>query len=200
MKTEKYSFQKVCAVVALGLSLTSIAMPAAANPDKEITPVSAYEISGTLLHSPTNIKWNPEGPDKTAKVVESDGVPGGQAIQIRVKRKKKDSWDIRMKAPFDKDIAKGDTIEMYFWLRAAKTPKGQDAGKVDVVIGRDVEPYDTIIVDEIRPTTTWKMYKVSGIAEANFPADKSDMGFNLAKAKQTIEFGPFYAVKAPDSE
>jgi len=200
MKNAKNAFAKIIAVAVLGASISTIGTTANADPEKEITPVSAYEIPGSLIHSPTNIKWVPEGPSKTAKVVDSEGVPGGQAIQIRVKKKYKESWKIEMRAPFDKDVAKGETLELYFWLRAAKTPKGQDAGKVDVMIGRNEEPYDTIIVHEIQPTTTWKMYKVSGVAGADFPASSSNMGFNLAKAKQTIEFGPFYAVKAASAE
>lgn len=200
MKNAKNAFAKIIAVAALGASIATFGTTANADPEKEITPISAYEIPGSLIHSPTNIKWVPEGPSKTAKVVDSEGVPGGQAIQIRVKKKyTSEPWKIEMRAPFDKDISSGETLELYFWLRAAKTPKGQDAGKVDVMIGRNEEPYDTIIVHEIQPTTEWKMYKVSGVAGANFPAKESNMGFNLAKAKQTIEFGPFYAVKAADN-
>ena len=102
-----------------------------------------------------------------------------------------------MRAPFDKDVASGDNLEVYFWMRAAKLPKGKDAGKVDVMLGRNVEPHDTVVVEEINPALEWKMYKVSGVAGADFPADKADMGFNLGKMKQTIEFGPFYAVRVP---
>ena len=102
-----------------------------------------------------------------------------------------------MRAPFERDIAQGDTIELYFWLRAAKLPKGKEVGKVDVMIGRNVKPHDTIIVHEINPTESWKMYKVSGAAGVDFPMSESDMGFNLGKMKQTIEFGPFFAVRAP---
>lgn len=200
MKSAPILLKKALTVTAVCLSLAAFAAPVSADPQKQIVPISPYEIPGTLLHSPTNIRWDPVGPSKTAKVVESADAPGGQAIQINVKRQQTNPWDVRMKAPFDKDISKGDTIELYFWMRAEKTPKGQDAGKVDVVIGRNVEPYDTIIVHEIQPTATWQMYKVSGVAEADFSAAKSDMGFNLAKQKQTIEFGPFYAVKAATSE
>ena len=190
---------KAIATVAMCASFAPIGQLAAADPAAEIAPVSAYEISGTLLHDPINIKWEPYGKNKRAKVVESEGVPGGQAIQIDVKRKAPEPWDIRMRAPFEKDVSSGDNVELYFWLRAAKLPKGKDAGMVDVMIGRNVKPHDTIIVHEIQPTTDWKMYKIAGTAGTEFPFSESEMGFNLGKTKQTIEFGPFYAVKASNN-
>lgn len=187
----------ITAMVA-GIAALSAAAPAWANPEFAITPVESYEIDGELLLNPNSvIRWDPVGPNKRARIVDSDGVPGGQAIEIEVKRKSREPWDVRMRAPFDNDIAEGDEIALYFWMRASKLQKGYDSGKVDAVIGRNVEPYDTIIVEEIQPTSTWTMYKVTGTAGRNFSASQSDMGFNLGKAKQTIEFGPFFAVRLP---
>lgn len=199
-KSQKLLTPKALVVLAMIASPAFGSQVASADPAVEITPVSPYEIPGELLHSPANIKWEPHGKNKRAKVVESEGVPGGQAIQIQVKRKASKPWDIRMKAPFEKDIVSGDAIELYFWLRAAKLPKGNDTGKVEAVIGRNVKPHDTIVVHEVLPTAEWKMYKIAGTAGTDFPMSESDMGFNLGKMKQTIEFGPFYAVKAPAAE
>ncbi|MCH9751099.1 MAG: hypothetical protein K0U61_02675, partial [Alphaproteobacteria bacterium] len=67
-------------------------------------------------------------------------------------------------------------------------------GKISVAIGRDVEPYDTVLNAEILPTEEWKMYRVSGVAERDFPTSESEMGFNFGFVKQTIELGPFYAI------
>jgi hypothetical protein len=191
------SMPKALALLAMVAAPTFAGSSAAADPAVEITPVSPYQIAGDLLHTPSNIKWEPYGKNKRAKVVESEGVPGGQAIQIEVKRKPRDPWDIRMKAEFDQDISSGDNIELYFWLRAESIQKGKETGKVEAVIGRNVKPHDTVIVHEILPTTEWKMYKVSGTAGTEFPSSESDMGFNIGLMKQTIEFGPFYAIKAP---
>ena len=189
------SYSKATAIAALIGFCAPLGSVAGADPAAEISPISAAELPGTLLHSPTNIKWEPYGKNKTAKVVDSADAPSGQAIQIEVKRKAKEPWDVRMKAPFETDVANGEEVAIYVWMRAAKLPKGTDSGKVDVVLGRNVKPYDTVVVHEVNPTEEWKMYRVSGTAGADFPAADSDMGFNLGKAKQTIEFGPFYAIK-----
>lgn len=174
---------------ALALSPTM-----AADPNFEVAPVDQTALPGSLIHNPMAIKWNPEGGNKSVKIVESEGVPGGQAISFRVRRKSNKPWDIRMRAPFEKDISASEQIEIYFWARASKLPKGRDAGKIGVMLGRDKEPYDTVLVQDILPTSDWKMYRVTGTAEANFPVSESEMGFNFGFAKQTIELGPFFAI------
>lgn len=166
----------------------------AADPSFEVAPVNQTALPGRLIHNPMAIKWNPEGGNKSVKIVESEGVPGNQAISFRVRRKSKKPWDIRLRAPFEKDVSANEQIEIYFWARADKLPKGRDTGKIGVSLGRDKEPYDTVVVEDILPTTDWKMYRVTGTAAADFPMSESEMGFNLGYAKQTIEFGPFFAI------
>ena len=175
-------------------AMLCVASPASADPNFVVEPVTQGALPGSLIHNPMAIRWDPQGGNKTVKIVESEGVPGGQAISFRVRKKSKKPWDIMMRAPFDKSVSQGEAIEIYFWARAAKTPKGRDAGKITVALGRNEEPYDTVIVQDIEPTETWQMFKVSGVAERDFPTSESDMGFNFGHAKQTIELGPFYAV------
>lgn len=175
--------------------------PAIADPNFEVTPVDRYNLPGKLIHNPMAIKWQPEGPNKRVSIVESEGVPGKQAISFQVKRKNiSKPWDTRMRAPFGSDISTGEEIEIYVWLRAAKLSKGRDAGKIGIVLGRDKEPYDTIINQEVLPTPDWKMYKVSGVAKRDFPKSESEMGFNFGFTKQTIEIGPFFAVTQGSQE
>jgi len=166
----------------------------AADPNFEVEPVTQGALPGGLIHNPMAIKWNPEGANKRVSIEEADGVPGGQAIQFRVRRKSGKPWDIRLRAPYDNNVSAGEQIEVYFWARATKLPKGKDAAKIGVVVGRDKEPYDTIVNNEIMPTTDWKMYRVTGTAERDFPASESEMGFNFGFEKQTVQLGPFYAV------
>ncbi len=187
------TLRKAALAAILSLPLVS-GLPSFADPKFEIAPISQGALPGSLIHDPMNIQWKPDGSNYKADVVASEGVPGGQAISIRVKRKAKKPWDMNLRAPFRDDIKKGETIEVYFWARASKLQKGKETGRISAVIGRNVEPYDTIAVDDILPTSEWKMYKISGTAERDFGNGKSDMGFNLGAAKQTIEFGPFYAV------
>ncbi len=182
-------------VVGGALAASLLCAPTvSADPQFEVAPVTQRALPGSLIHNPMAIKWNPEGGNKSVSIVESEGVPGSQAISFRVRKKSKKPWDIRMRAPFDKDILAGQEVEVYFWARASKPPRRSETGKISVAVGRDVEPYDTVVNQEILPTEEWKMYRVAGVAERDFPTSESDMGFNFGFEKQTIELGPFYAI------
>ncbi|MEL7110339.1 MAG: carbohydrate binding domain-containing protein [Pseudomonadota bacterium] len=187
------SLKKLAIGGALATSLIIVPM-ASADPKFETAPVDQSSLPGTLLHNPMAIKWNPEGGNKSVSIVDSEGVPGSQAISFRVRKKSKKPWDINMRAPFERDVNAGDTVEIFFWARTSKLPRKKDAGKISVALGRNVEPYDTAVVEEISPTTEWKMYRVSGVAERDFPVSESDMGFNFGFEKQTVELGPFFAI------
>ncbi|MEP1143454.1 MAG: carbohydrate binding domain-containing protein [Henriciella sp.] len=186
---------KTIAAIACMAAATTMTQSVSADPNFEVAPVTRASVPGKLIHNPMAIKWQPEGSNKRVSIVDSEGVPGLQAIEFQVKRKnKRKPWDIRIRAPFDKSVSSDEAIEIYFWARASKLPKGQDAGKISVMLGRDEEPYDTVIDQQIEPTGEWKMYKVAGTAQNDFPITESEMGFNMGFEKQTIELGPFFAV------
>ena len=174
-------------------------MSASADPAFVTAPVDQSALPGQLLHNPMAIRWNPEGPNKSVSITDSEGVPGGQAISFRVRRKSNKPWDIRMRAPFERDVAAGQKVDIFFWARASKLPRKADVGKISVALGRNEEPYDTVVNEEILPTAEWQMYRVSGVAERDFPTSESDMGFNFGFEKQTIELGPFFAITSDSS-
>ena len=186
--------QKATIVGPLVAGAFMISPVSSADPNFEVAPFTQDALPGSLLHNPATIKWEPAGNNKRVEIVESDGVPGGQAISMQVKRKSKEPWDINMRARLDKDLASGEKVEIYFWARASKLSKGKEAGRIAVALNRNREPYDTVIAQDILPTTDWKMYRVSGVAATDFPVEESEMGFNFGYTKQTIELGPFYAV------
>ena len=189
MKSLKHLTMGGALAAALLITPTTSADPAFVT-----TPVNQSTLPGQLLHNPAAIRWNPEGPNKSVSIEESEGVPGGQAISFRVRRKSNKPWDIRMRAPFDRDVSAGQQVDIFFWARASKLPRKAETGKINVALGRNEEPYDTVVNQEILPTADWQMYRVSGVAERDFPISESDMGFNFGYEKQTIELGPFFAV------
>lgn len=179
-----------------GVFATALLMTPSVSADPAFVtePVNQASLPGQLLHNPMAIKWNPEGPNKSVSITESEGVPGGQAISFRVRRKSNKPWDIRMRAPFERDVTAGQQVDIFFWARASKLPRKAETGKITVALGRNEEPYDTVVNADILPTSDWQMYRVSGVAERDFPVSESDMGFNFGFDKQTIELGPFFAV------
>ena len=158
-------------------------------------------LPGTLINNPYDIEWRTDGGDKKDAIVKSEGAPGGMAYRVTVKKKKPNPWDTATRIPMTTAIDKDDVILMSFWARTAKTPKGKDTGDISVAIQRNVEPYDSVFEERIDLGTDWKLHSVAGKAARDFSVDKTQINFNLARAKQTIEFGQFYVMNlGPDGD
>lgn len=172
-----------------------------ANADEDISPEVAAalaaldaQLPGTLINNPYDIQWRTDGSDKKEAVVKSEGAPGGMAYRVTVKKKKKNHWDTATRIPMTKSVEKDDVIMLSFWARAEKPPKGKDSGDITVAIQRNIDPYDSIFEERLDIGTEWKLYTLSGKASRNYSDDKTNINFNLARAKQTIEFGQFYVM------
>jgi len=190
--------------IAISLStaaLISLGTATIAQADDEISPEVAAalkaldaQLPGKLINNPYDIEWNTEGSDKRDSVVKSEGAPGGMAYRVAVKKKKRNHWDTATRIPMTESIEKDDVIMMSFWARAAKPPKGRETGDITVTIQRNIDPYDSVIEQRMDIGTEWKLYSLSGKASRDYSDDKTNINFNLAHAKQTIEFGQFYVM------
>jgi len=177
--------------------LLSFSTGAFAQSDDEIAAAVAAldaQLPGKLINNPYDIKWRTDGSDKKESIVKSEGAPGGMAYRVTVKKTKRNHWDTSTRIPMTTSIEKDDVILMSFWARAAKAPKGKDTGDITVNIQRNIEPYDSIMEERIDLGKDWKLYSISGKANRNYSKDKTQINFNLARAKQTIEFGQFYVM------
>ena len=152
------------------------------------------QLPGKLINNPYDIKWSTEGSDKRDSVVKSEGAPGGMAYKVTVKKRKKNHWDTAVRIPMTTSIAKDDVILLSFWARTVKPQKGKDAGDITVTIQRKIEPYDSVFEKRMDIGQEWKLYNATGKANRNYADDKTQLNFNLAHAKQTIEFGQFYVM------
>ena len=193
LKTTIYAFS-----IAAVLAVTSASVCHAQSADdiaiQEALVALDASLPGKLINNPYDIKWSTDGSDKKEKIVQSEGAPGGTAYSVTVKKKKKNHWDTATRIPMTTDIPKGDTILVSFWARAAKPQKGKDTGPIVVALQRNVEPYDSIVEESIDLGKEWKLYSVAGTAGRDYSAKRTNLNFNLAKAKQTIEFGQFYVM------
>jgi type II secretory pathway pseudopilin PulG len=181
------------------ISLTASPFAAAGDTEEDAAIAAAIaaldaQLPGKLINNPYDIKWRTDGSDRKASVVKSEGAPGGMAYRVTVKKTKKNPWDTATRIPMMQDINKDDVILFSFWARAAKPPKGKETGDIGVNIQRNIEPYDSVLEDRIALGTDWKLYNVAGTAARKFSQDKTQINFNLARAKQTVEFGQFYVM------
>jgi len=189
------------ALIALAASSISYANNADDEAIQQALKALDAQLPGKLINNPYDIKWSTQGSDKREAVVESAGAPGGMAYKVTVKKRKKNHWDTATRIPMTESIAKDDVILLSFWARAAKPQKGKDKGDITVTIQRKIEPYDSIFEERIALDTEWKLYNAAGKANRDYAADKTQLNFNLARAKQTIEFGQFYIMNlGPDGD
>jgi len=180
------------ALLIFGANITSSADEMNSSSDQRAFP---------FLVSSLNFDWVTYGPDKREKIVESEGAPSGMAYRVTVRKKKPNSWDIATRNDMVKDIKKNDIIVVSFWARAAKPQKGKEKGDILVALQRNIEPYDSVIEERIALDKEWKKYHLSGKANRDYAADVTELNYNLALAKQTIEFAEFYVMNiGPDGD
>ena len=152
---------------------------------------SSANAQSSFLHDTTALKWEARGSNKVVKVVEA-ATPSGQAISAKIKKRKKNPWDVALWVDMDGAVKKGDQIEMRFWARTAKAPKSKDQAEFIIYVGRTEEPYDNIINEKFSPSAEWKSYTLTGTAKANFNSGKLKAEYQLGKQAQTVEFGGLY--------
>lgn len=191
-------FQHFAATAALSTLLILTTAPASsANEADDAIIAQALatldaQLPGKLINNPYDIKWSAHGSDKKEGIVKSEGVPGNIAYQVKVKKRKKDPWETAIRIPMTETVAKGDVILVSYWARAAKPQKGKEFGDITISLQRNIEPYDSVFESRVDLGTEWKLYNASGKAKRDYAADKTSLNFNLAYAKQTLEFGQFY--------
>lgn len=178
--------------LAAGLSALAVT-PALAGPEEDaVRQAIENALPGTLIHDPLNYDWETRGSDVKSKVVKAKELNTGEALQVRVKKKKQNPWDTAISMNMDKPVKTGDTIEVHFWARTAKASAGKETAIMTLYVGRTEEPYDNILAEEIKPGSEWKMQTLRGIAKRDFGPGKVKAEFQLAKYAQTVEFGPIY--------
>jgi hypothetical protein len=188
--------QLIAGLVASALGL-ALAVPAHANDDEMEAALAQLEaaLPGELLTNPYTTKWSTEGNRVKGKIVQADGAPSGAAFEVSVRERYPEVWQARVTVPVEKDIAKGDDIEVAIWLRADSPMKSLDTGQLDLQIVRTKEPYDNVFSENIRPTGEWQLLTARGIASADFDADETVFGMNIGYGRQTLQFSTVYMLR-----
>lgn len=176
-------------------------MPAFAQDMAQALKALDDALPGTLIHNPLDMEWDKRGNDIKTKVVEAEALPSGMAISVKMKKKQPKPWDSALSVKLPGEVQKGETVKVHFWVRTDRPATGRDTGSVSLFIGRDAEPYDSILVEDIYPSTEWKLVSASAVAESSFSENSLKAEYQMGRAKQTVEVGPVYVsnlgVQAP---
>lgn len=184
----------LAATVSVLMGQAAIAQDADAQMDAALAQLQ-QALPGELLNNPFTTKWSTDGNRIRGKIVKSEGAPGGAAFEVKVRERFPEVWEARVKVPLEKDIAKGDEIEVAMWVRAEKPMYSLGTGNVDFQVVRNKEPYDNIFSVNLRPTTEWQLLTARGTAGANFEIDDTLFGVNIGYGKQTLQFGTVYMLR-----
>ncbi len=145
----------------------------------------------TLMHNPNAIKWEQRGHDKKIEIIETD-TPSGMAISAYTKKRKSNPWDIALYFDLEKGVEKGDKISVTMWVRTERAAKGQETAEFVLFVGRNEEPFDYIMSEDVLPSGEWELLTFEAVAESDMDDDEVKVEFQLGKHKQTIEFGPIF--------
>lgn len=149
-------------------------------------------LPGELMHNPFDLKWDSKGNDLKTKVVTAEAMTSGQAVSARLKKKQPRVWDSNLSIQIPEAVNKGEEVQIFFYVRTAKPATGRDTGNIVLFMGRNEEPYDYIVLEDVFPDSEWKLMNLTGVADANYPAGTLKVEYQLGKAAQTVEFGPVY--------
>ena len=152
-------------------------------------------LPGTLMHNPYDLQWNSRGPNQKIKVIDAQGTPTGKALSAKIKKKANKPWEIVVGTEIEQGVKSGETIKAFFWARTEKPRKGMETADVVLFVGRNNEPYDYIVSEDIKPSSDWQLMSVTGTAKSDFKADSIKAEFQLGRAAQTVEIGPIYITK-----
>lgn len=181
------------ALISLVVGTTMLtSLPASAQDADTALQALDAALPGELLHNPFDLEWEAKGNDIRTKVVDAEALTSGKAISTRIKKRQQRAWDSSLGIEIAEPVAKGEEIQVFFWARTKKAAAGKDTASVSIFVGRNEEPYDYILSEDILPGTEWKLMNVTGVADADYPADSLKVEYQLGRAAQTVEFGPVY--------
>ena len=183
------------AILALVMGASTSFSPAASSQDAEVQQaLKALEdaLPGRLMHNPYDLQWDSRGLNQKIKVINTNGTPTGKALSTKTSKKGKEPWDTVVSTEIEDGVKSGESIKIFFWARTKKARKGMETADVVLFVGRNDEPYDYIISEDIKLGSEWRLMSATGTAKSDFKTDSIKTEFQLGRAVQTVEFGPIY--------
>lgn len=168
---------------AIVVSLAAIAPPAMAAPKED-------QMAERLRNDPRVEALRPYGQRIPPRVRKDDDVQFGKAMRFQLSGSP-DFGHIGVVSPLLKPVKKGDTIVIAFWARADKT-EGGVPGKIGRVQLETTPNVRAIFEQSFDIGEEWKLYQVSGVADADYAPMELNAALHLDVQKQVLDIGPVY--------
>ncbi|RYD48752.1 MAG: hypothetical protein EOP60_15090 [Sphingomonadales bacterium] len=137
-----------------------------------------------MLNNPNPASFQVYG-IQPARTIADEGVEGGRALPVTVTGNG-NAWAAGVNVPIIKPIKAGDKITIYFWAKL------QGAGSASIASAQlqlASEPYTRLFGEGVTITPAWKLYQVSGVADAAHPRGTLNAAFHLNTGSHTVLLG-----------
>lgn len=182
------------------------AVPAVAKPD-----VEALELEGAriwqMLPRPSEMIRYPGvdgfenyGLTKDPKVITVDRLPGGEALEVKVRKKGPQIYSAGIQAKNQLKISKGDVIFTAVWMRSTDLPDGMSETTVPIALQDASEPYDTWAIEPIKVGSAWRLHFVYATAPQKYKKGAMTLSLQVAGEKQTLEVGPVFMLNMGEGD
>lgn len=173
-------------------------------------PASAQDLSeqlqslddrlpGQLINDPTGLDWPVSG-DARRKILQSADIPGGgAAVQIAVRQKAANPWDIQLSIPLLSAIAPGDEVTIAFYARTISTQAAGGEGQLTVRFQQSSTPYGGFGDKSLQIGGDWQLHEVTAKADRAIAKGDAIVSLQLAGSAQTIAIGQAIVVKGATS-
>jgi len=157
-----------------------------------LTPAITFgQQAADLMKQIVNDPGAPEVNGAKASLVSDSKVQGGKALRVAVANKGANPWDSTVGGAIKKPIANGDHLLLVFSARLAKGDGGATTATLPYnAVQLVAAPYSTVMSGTAEIGPEWKDFQITGTSNGNYKAGDLKVTFQLATAKQTVDFGP----------
>lgn len=143
-------------------------------------------IPGDLVNDPLSFQWVTYGDGLRIKSIDVEAIPGGVALQAKLKSAKPNKWDVGINVPLTSTIAKGDKVRLLVWARS------DNETEVYTRFQQDFAPYNGFGDNQLKTKNEWILTTFETVAQYDLEAGKATMSFQLGAKAQSIEIGQVY--------
>jgi hypothetical protein len=173
----------VCASALLAFA--GAALPAAA----------ADDISKQIVDTPSPTAFAVYGSGAAGALRKDPAVQGGQALRVTVAGKGANPWDSGLSVAITKPIKAGDKLVLAFYAKLVNGENGATTATLpNITIQLAGAPYTGVFGGPTEIGTEWKLYSLTGAADRDYKPGELNVSFQLATAKQVIDFGPVFVL------
>jgi hypothetical protein len=158
-----------------------------------VAPAAAQDATAERLRNDPRVEALQPYGQPIPPVIRSDkSVQFGKALRVRLKGSK-EFWRVGVTTPLLKPVKNGDRIVIAFWARASGTENG-GGGRIGQVQLEATPVIRTIFGQGFDIGPEWKMYKLEGAADRDYPPGALNAAMHLDAVKQVLDLGPLFVL------